>query len=271
MEEDSLKLYISADIEGVTGVTFWDETFRGKPGYEAARQQMTAEVSAACEGALAAGATEILIQDAHDDADNLIAGLLPKEAQLIRGWSGGPMSMMQELDESFAAAMMIGYHGRAQGGASPLEHTYTGRATRIRINGESVAEFTINAYAAAHLGVPCVLVTGDAGVCAEAETLIPGIAAVPVKRGIGASTISIHPKVAIERIRDAAKMSFAEQRENCSLCVPDRVVLEISFRHHAPAYRASFYPGAELIDAVTIRFAADDIYEALRAFGFLLG
>ena len=266
-----MKVYISADIEGVTGVTFWDETTCGKPGYEAARQQMTAEVCAACEGALAAGATEIVIQDAHDGADNLIASLLPKEAQLIRGWSGGPMSMMQELDETFGAAMMIGYHGRSQGGASPLEHTYTGRATQIRLNGQPVAEFTINAYAAAHVGVPCVLVTGDAGVCAEAETLIPSIAAVPVKRGIGASTLSIHPHVAIERIRDAAKTGFAERRASCTLAVPNHTVFEIDFRHHAPAYRASFYPNAELITPVTVRYESDDLYEAFRAFEFLIG
>jgi len=266
-----VKVYISADIEGVTGVTFWDETTRGKPGYEVARRQMTDEVAAACEGALAAGATEIVIQDAHDGADNLIASLLPEEAELVRGWSGGPMSMMQELDESFAAAMMIGYHGRSQGGASPLEHTFTGRATRIRLNGQPVAEFTINAYAAAHFDVPTVLVSGDDGVCAEAERLIPGIAAVPVKRGIGASTLSIHPHVAIERIRDAATTGFAERRENCTLAVPERVVLEIDFRHHAPAYRASFYPGAELITPVTVRYDTDDLYEAFRAFEFLIG
>jgi len=266
-----VKVYISADIEGVTGVTFWDETSRGKPGYEEARRQMTAEVAAACEGALEAGATEILVQDAHDGADNLIASALPREADLVRGWSGGPMAMLQELDASFHAVMMVGYHGRAQGGASPLEHTYSGRATCIRINGDPVAEFGINVYAAAYVGVPCVLVTGDLGICTEAAHRVPEIATVPVKRGVGASTISIHPDVAIERIRDAAKVGVAERRDRCALAVPDRIALEIVFRHHAPAYRASFYPGAELLDPVTIRFESDDVYEVLRALGFLLG
>ncbi|MBU0595593.1 M55 family metallopeptidase [Candidatus Bipolaricaulota bacterium] len=266
-----MKAYISADNEGVTGVTLWDETSRGKPGYEQARHQMTAEVAAACEGALAGGATEIFVQDAHDGADNLIAGELPRQVQLVRGWSGGPMSMMQELDATFDAAIMIGYHGRAGGGASPLEHTYSGRATRIRINDRPVAEFTIAAYAAAHFGIPSVLVSGDAGVCSEAESLVAGITTVPVKRGVGGSTISIHPGLAIDRIREGAQAALAGDLTACRIRLPERITLEIVFRHHAPAYRASFYPGATQPDPMTVRYEAPDIYEALRALGFLLG
>lgn len=266
-----MKVYISADIEGVAGVTFWDETSRGKPGYERARQQMTAEVAAACEGALAGGATELIVKDAHDHADNLIASELPRQVQLVRGWSGGPMSMMQELDETFDAAMMIGYHGRAGGGASPLEHTFTGRATRIRVNGQSVAEFTLAAYAAAHFGVPSVLVSGDAGVCSEAPALVPEITTVPVKRGVGGSTISIHPGLAVERIREGARTALSGDLSACQIELPERITVEIVFRHHAPAYRASFYPGACLPDPMTVRYEATDVFEALRACSFLLG
>jgi len=231
---------------------------------------MTAEVAAACEGALAAGATEILVQDAHDTADNLIADELPRQIQLIRGWSGGPMSMMQELDETFDAAMMIGYHGRAGGGASPLEHTYSGRATRVRINDRPVAEFTIAAFSAAHFGVPSVLVSGDAGVCDEAHELVPAITAIPVKHGVGGSTISIHPELTIDRIREGAQAALGADLSPCGIELPERIALEIDFRHHAPAYRASFYPGATQPNPMTVRFEADDIYEALRAFEFLL-
>lgn len=265
-----MKIYMSADIEGVTGVTSWDETSRGKPDYERARQQMTAEVAAACEGALSAGASEIIVKDAHDHADNLIASELPRQVQLVRGWSGGPMSMMQELDETFDAAMMIGYHGRAGGGASPLEHTFTGRATQIRVNGQSVAEFTIAAVSAAYFGVPSVLVSGDAGVCSEALRLVPEIMTVPVKRGVGGSTISIHPGLAVERIRDGAKAALARDLSACRIELPERITVEIVFRHHATAYRASFYPGASLPDPMTVRYDTTDVFEALRACSFLL-
>ena len=98
-----MKIYISADIEGTTGITDWEEAGKGHPTYQEFRERMTEEVVAACEGAIEAGAKEILIKDAHDSGRNIIAGRLPDCAKLIRGWSGHPFSMVQELDESFAA------------------------------------------------------------------------------------------------------------------------------------------------------------------------
>src|SRR5512142_1232397 len=105
-----MKVYISADIEGITGTTHWDETEKKHADYAEFREQMTAEVVAACEGALAAGASEIWVKDAHDSARNIIAGRLPREARLLRGWSGHPYLMMDQLDKTFQACLMIGYH-----------------------------------------------------------------------------------------------------------------------------------------------------------------
>ncbi len=130
-----MKVYISADIEGVTGVTHWDETELQKDDSKVFREQMTAEVVAACEGALQGGATEIWIKDAHDSGRNLIASKLPKEACLIRGWTGHPFMMVQELDTSFSAVLMIGYHSRAGAGTSPLAHTMTGELAHVTLNG----------------------------------------------------------------------------------------------------------------------------------------
>jgi D-amino peptidase len=265
-----MKVYISADIEGVTNVTSWDEAEHGKPVYQAAREQMTAEVAAACEGALAAGADEIWVKDAHDQANNLIPGRLPELVQLIRGWSGHPLSMMQELDSSFGAAMTIGYHARARAGASPLEHTFTGRASEIRVNDRPFSEFAFAACSAAYYGVAVALISGDEGVCAEATQLCPGISAIPVKRGVGASTISIHPGVACERIRQAAETALAGDLPPRVISLPSRFSLDVVFRRHADAYAGSFYPGAALIDPTTVRFETDDYFEALRALRFVL-
>jgi D-amino peptidase len=265
-----MKVYISADIEGVTNVTSWDETEHGKPDHEAARNQMTAEVAAACEGALAAGANEIWVKDAHDRANNLIPGRLPKPVRLIRGWSGHPLSMMQELDGSFDATMMIGYHARARAGASPLEHTFTGRVSEIRVNDRPFSEFAFAAYAAAHYDVPIALISGDEGVCAEAAELCPRISAVPVKHGVGASTNSIHPDAACERIRQAAETALAGDLSSCAISLPDRFSIDVVFRRHADAYAGSFYPGAGLTDPSTVRFETDDYFEALRALTFIL-
>ena len=265
-----MKVYISADIEGVTNVTSWDETECGKPGHTAAREQMTAEVAAACDGSLAAGAEEIWVKDAHDRANNLIPDRLPKAARLIRGWSGHPLSMMQQLDGSFDAAMMIGYHARARAGASPLEHTFTGRVTEIRVNDRPFSEFAFAAYAAALYDVPVILISGDEGVCAEAAELCPRISAVPVKRGVGGSTISIHPGVACERILQAAKTALAGDLPSRVISLPSRFSIDAVFRRHADAYAGSFYPGAVLADPTTVRFEADDYLEVLRTLSFLL-
>ena len=160
-----MKVYISADIEGVTGASHWDETDKLKPDYNEFREQMTAEVSAACEGALQAGGTEIWVKDAHATARNLIASRLPRETRLIRGWSGHPFSMVQELDESFQALLMIGYHARAGSAANPLAHTFSGNIAGIKINGRYASELQIYAYAAGLVNVPLVFVSGDQGIC----------------------------------------------------------------------------------------------------------
>jgi D-amino peptidase len=142
-----MKIYISTDIEGVTGTTHWDETEKGKSDYSEFREQMTAEVSAACEGALRAGAIEVWIKDAHASARNIIASKLPTEAQLIRGWSGHPFVMVQELDESFNAMLLIGYHSAAGSSGSPLAHTISDQAAFIKINDDFASEFLLHAYA----------------------------------------------------------------------------------------------------------------------------
>ena len=259
-----MKIYISADIEGITGVTHWDETELDKSENAIPREQMTAEVVAACEGALQAGATEIWIKDAHDSGRNLIASKLPHEARLIRGWAPHPLMMMQELNESFQAAMFIGYHSRARSNASPLAHTMTGALIRVAINEREASEFLLNAYAAANLKVPVVFVSGDKGLCEEAMELNPNIGTVAVKEGVGNSTINIHPELAISRIRDGASRALQTDLSKNQISIPPHFSLELQYRDHFKAYRYSFYPGAKLKDPLTVSFEHDDYFEILR-------
>lgn len=263
-----MKVYISADIEGVTGATHWDETDLGKADYATFREQMTAEVAAACEGALEAGATEIWVKDAHDSARNILAAKLPKEARLIRGWSGHPLIMMQELDNSFQAAMLIGYHSRAQAGTSPLAHTMTGLLTRIMINAQPASEFVMSAYAAGSAGVPLVLVSGDKGLCAEVGGFNPAITTVAVKEGIGNSTVSLHPQVAIDQIRQDAARALKGDLSACRVQMPAHFHVEIQYRRAYDAYKNGFYPGAVQVDETTVRFENDSYYEVMRFFLF---
>ncbi len=131
-----MKIYISADIEGIIGITHWDETEKSKSDYERFSKQMTNEVKAACEGAINAGTDEIWVKDAHDTGRNIIAVDLPQTVRLVRGWSEHPYLMVQELDESFDALLMIGYHSFGGSSSNPLSHTLSSRTFNyIKLNG----------------------------------------------------------------------------------------------------------------------------------------
>ncbi len=265
-----MKIYISADIEGITGATHWDETDNKNPDYGEFREQMTAEVAAACEGAVKAGASELLVKDAHWTGRNLIQAKLPRQAKLVREWSGHPYSMMQELDETFHAALAIGYHSRAGSNASPLAHTMTGKVTYLKINQQYASEFMIAAYTAAQVGVPFVFVSGDEGICQEAQSLIPGLRSIAVKLGKGSSTISLHPELAVELIRTEVETALRSDVAKCRLQLPDHFSVEICYKNHATAYHMSFFPGAMLKEPHTVQYEADDYFEVLRFFSFVL-
>lgn len=259
-----MKIYISADIEGITGVTSWDETDMDKPAYAVARQQMTDEVAAACQGALQAGASEVWVKDAHDSGRNILAADLPNQTRLLRSWSGHPYDMVEGLDESFNALMLIGYHSRAGSGASPLAHTMSGAITYVKINDRFASEFLFAAYTAAMLKVPLVFVSGDQGLCDEISQFHPHIQTLAVKFGAGEATNSIHPAVAVNRIRDEVAKALKADLSRCLVPLPEHFRLEYRYRQHARAYRASFYPGANKLDDHTILFESDNYFEILR-------
>lgn len=268
--DDMMKIYMSVDIEGVTGVTDWDETDKTKPDYLEFREQMTAEASAACRGAMAAGAGEILIKDAHGTARNLIPSNLPVEARLIRGWSGHPFSMMDGLDSSFHAAMMIGYHASAGSDTNPLAHTITSGLSYIKINGQYASEFLLNVYTAAYQSVPVIFLSGDLGICNTAKEIVPGITTVPVKECSGNLTVNIHPDRAIERIQNGAESALNENIEDCRIRIPGALTVEVRYHLHAKARLACNFPGVQLVDPYTVSFNTGDYYEVLRTLSFIL-
>ena len=266
-----MKIYISADIEGVTGATQWDETDRKHADCAEFREQMTAEVAAACEGALNAGATDVWVKDAHGSGRYIIPAKLPREVRLVREWSGHPFAMMQELDETFHAALAIGYHARAGSNGSPLAHTMTEvNMIYIKINEQYASEFMVSAYTAGLVGVPVVFLSGDAAICQEAQALIPGLATVAVKQGVGNATVNIHPHVAVERIRAGVEAAPKAGVSKCRVPRPDHFSVEMRYRNHADAYHAGFFPGVHVIGPHTVGFEADDYFEVLRFFAFCL-
>jgi D-amino peptidase len=265
-----MKVYLSADIEGTAGVALWDQAEKGKPDYLEAREQMTAEVAAACEGLLDGGATEVWVQDAHGTTINVIASRLPERTRLVRGWSGHPFFMLQALDETFGAAVLIGYHSRAGGGGNPLEHTMSTSLSEVRINDRPASEFLVHAYAAELLRVPVVFLSGDEALCREVESVNPAIGTAAVLSGVGDSTVSLHPAVAVRAIKDGVKRALAGDLERCRVPLPERFVVDLRFRKQQAAYKSSFYPGSTLTGPTTVRFTADAYYDVLRMFLFAL-
>jgi D-amino peptidase len=263
-----MKVFISADIEGVTGVTHWNETDLQNEESNLSREQMTAEVVAACEGALQAGATEIWVKDAHDSGRNLLAAKLPHEARLIRGWAPHPLIMVQELDETFKGLVFIGYHSWGGSGASPLAHTLTTQLVNIMINDHPASEFLIHSYAAANLGVPTVFISGDQGICDEAVKIIPQISTVAVKEGVGNSTVNIHPSLAVTRIREGVKKAFLGKPQENLINLPGHFKVTIQYKELKSAYLYGFFPGAKQINPNTVQFESDDYFEVMRFFLF---
>jgi len=264
-----MKIYISADMEGLTGVTDWNEVTKSHGDYGQFQKQMNAEVSAACEGAFSAGAEEIWIKDAHASGRNLIHKNLPKNTRLISGWSGHPFSMVQELDETFSAVFFIGYHSRAGADGNPLAHTMSsGLVERMWINNREASEFMLHAYAAASLKVPVVLVTGDEGLSQEVKEINPKILTVAVKKGTGASTINYHPQEILEKIRMTAKQALNLNLEDCILKEPESYTVKIRFMKEVDSYKVSFYPGCKLEREKTVVFTTGAYFEALRFVSF---
>jgi len=266
-----MRVFVSADIEGVAGITSWDEARKSHPDYGEFRRQMTAEVRAACEGAQAAGAQAITVKDAHGSARNLLAAELPRPVQLIRGWSGHPFAMVQGLDDSYDAALFVGYHARAGAGGNPLSHTSSSaKLQRIILNGTPASEFLLHAYAAATVGVPVVFVSGDATLCGEVREVSPRTHTFATKWGDGASQHSVHPLDALDGIRAGVTNALHDRAAIAPLRLPASFVVEIEYKEHANAYYRSFYPGAERIAPHTVRFVAEDCFELLRALLFLI-
>lgn len=267
------RIFISSDIEGTCGIAHWDETELTKPDHAYFSRQMTREVSAACEGALSAGAEHLLIKDAHDSARNLLPDQLPREAEIFRGWGSDIHSMISGIDAGFAGCIFTGYHSPSNTDTSPLAHTMNLQNYSILINGIQASELLMNAYSAAMYDVPLIMVTGDLGICEQAKSLFPNVYTVPVLRGRGNGTISIHPDEAVDRIRETAAQAVREALEHPDhfvINLPPKFDIRVDFVKHNLARRASFFPGVRQVGPRSVTFSSDAWYDCLRFFMFCL-
>lgn len=265
------KIFISADIEGTAFAATWDSTHIGGHDYERNRQEMTNEVIAAAEGAHAAGAELVVVKDAHGPGINIYPEQMPEYVQLIRGWTFEPRCMVEGIDETFDAAMYIGYHNAAGEEGNVLSHTISGGAVEyIRVNGEIATEFLIYSYMAAYYGVPSILLTGDKTLCESSKSLHPNLLTVAVKDDFGGHTQGRSSKLACKKIRQAAEDACKQNLINSKIKLPEHFEVEITFKDHCKAVRSSFYPGASLLNPTTITYQSNNWYEVCRMLMFVI-
>lgn len=260
-----MKVFLSSDMEGTAGVVDWAQCVGDGPEAAAGRRLLLDEVNAAIDGALAGGATEIVVNDSHSTMRNLPPGELAGGASCISG-SHKPLYMMQGMDGSFDAVLFVSYHGSV-GAAAGLSHTYNPRAViEARLDGVVTGEAGINALVAAHYGVPVVLVTGDRCACEETAVLIPGVHAAIVKETVSRlAAHSLHPDRACALIREAARQAVA----GAATAKPPPLgsaTLEISVRTTDIAEAASWVRGVERTGPRELRFAGDDPLAVYRSF-----
>jgi len=269
-QERALKVYISADLEGVVGVVSGDQLGPGGFEYSRFRGFMTDEVNTAIAAARQAGATEIVVSDSHGNGENLLIEELPEDITLVRSWPR-PLMMMEGIDETFDAAVFIGYHASTDNPAGVRAHTMSSATLAgIALNGVPMTEGSINAAIAGHFGVPVVMISGDDAAVQEVRAVVGDLEGAVVKWNFGFhSARTLMPGPAKERIATAVTRglerldSFQPYRPQAPL------VLDIRFKNYLPAEVIAYLPGVERVDSHTVRFEGRDMVEISKFIGFV--
>jgi D-amino peptidase len=263
-QQNPLKVYISADMEGIGGVSTW--SVQAQPSgreYEKFRRLMTQEVNAAVAGAFDAGAQDVLVSDSHGDAQNIDLELLDRRARLVRAWPR-PLGMMQGIESTFGAVAFVGYHASQGQANAVLAHTFTGRMS-VSLNGTPVPEAGFDAAIAGDFGVPVVFLSGDQTSAAEARRLLGPIETAAVKQAIGFySAIMMHPAEAQALIRAGVKRGVERRHELRPYRLPHPVKLQIDFQDVVNAELASYLPGVTRPEGNTVVFNAEDMVQASK-------
>ena len=260
-----MKVYISVDLEGVAGISDWEQCIAGGDDYALGRDLALGEVNAAIDGAIEAGATHVLVNDSHSFMRNLPPGELAGHASYLSG-RFKPLYMMEGLDPSYDVALFLGYHA-AMPTPGILSHTYNPRAiANVTLNGTVTGEAGINALVAMHHGVPVEVITGDQYVGPEAAPFCPGINAIEVKTSISRYAAEhLHPHIAQQRIREGVYQALSEPSASPpTLHLP--ATLEIQLLSPDMAEQATWLRGVERVTSTTVRCEDDDPMRLYRTF-----
>lgn len=262
-----MKLFLSTDFEGTSGIVAWEQIIEGKAEYAQGRLLLTNEVNAVIAGAQEAGASEFVVNDAHSFMRNLHPQDLLGEATLISG-QHKPLYMMEGLDSSFSGVLFVSYHGSIGAERAILSHTYNPRAIwEVRVNGEIVGESGINALVAAHYGVPVIFVSGDEVTAREAAHIAPNAEKVVVKESLGRfAAANLHPNVACRLLREGASRAVKNIQAMRPPILTRPASLEVIFLVADMAEMACLVRGVERIGPRTITIHNENLLDLYRSF-----
>lgn len=266
-----MKVYLSCDMEGVSGIASWRAASSGKPNYPEGRKLMTADVNAAVAAAFEAGASEVLVQDAHGGAHNLLVEELDARAQVIQGWQNEPL-MVAGIDDSFEAAVLLGYHARACTPDGLMCHTFSEAFLAVRVNGTVIGETGLSALHAGKHDVPVVAVTGDAAVAREAKELLPWVATATVKWALARECARMLPPPQARKLiaqAVAVGLQSAQSGSARPLSLAEPLQVEIDLAHAVEASRIVQLHGGRRLGPVTVGFELVNGEELARLIGGL--
>jgi D-amino peptidase len=269
--QQPIKVFISVDMEGITGVVTPEQLGPAGFEYARAREFMTAEVLAAIQGAKEGGATQFVVADSHGNMQNLLIDRLPADVMVVRG-SPRPLAMMEGIDSTFRAVMFIGYHSATTNPRGVRAHTMSSATlASVRINGTPVAESGINAAMAGAYGVPVVLVSGDEDAVGEVKRLLGDVEVAPVKRSVGFhAAITMTPEAGQSLIRTRARAAVQRVRDFKPYVVSGPYAVDLTFKNYLPAEVLAYLPGTVRVDAHTVRYSLKSMDDVSRWFEFVM-
>jgi D-amino peptidase len=259
-----MRVLVSADMEGATGVTWTADVSPGTEQWQRMRRLFTGDVNACVDGLIAGGASEVLVNEAHSSQRNLLLEDLDERATMLTG-RHKPLSMMQGIDSRPDGVVFLGYHAGA-GARGVLAHTYLENSvTGVWLDGVPASEGRLNAALATEHGVPVLLVTGDDQACVDAAGYAAEALTVAVKRCVSRyAAVCLPPARTSALIRDAASRAMSAAGLGAAAPAPHRIEVEFDATHLADA--AAVVPTVELIGERRVAFDAPSMTEAMKAF-----
>ena len=271
-----MKVFISADMEGISGKVHWEFSKESDSGeWDRDRQILTEHVLAAIEGAIEGGASEIVINDSHMSMRNLIIDRLDfEQVQVITG-QPKPLCMMEGVDDTYSAAFLIGYHGMSGAHPGVLNHSFCPLSIReIKINGIPVGELGVNAGIAGYFKVPIALVAGDNVLAEEAQERLGEVEVAIIKEAVNMTAAKCLPlKAANELIKQKSKTAVERCKDLRPLVYDTPTEIEVDFFMTNMADAAAFIPGSQRKGGTTVSYSSSDFLELFKAFQamFMLG